>query len=425
MAALAEVPSVDHRRDPLVILHAQDAAREPSLVPLRYERMAANPFSFLRGAAAVMASDLSTLPTSGLSVQLCGDAHVANFGLFASTERTLVFDVNDFDETLPGPFDWDVRRLAASAAVAALDAGHSAKTARRAAKEAARRYQEIIGRLSQMSTLEAWYVKLDLDSLAASLRGSTLGKELERQGSKAARRTGDAAVAKLTEVVDGRRQFRSDPPLLVPFAEANPTSTLQELAPIYERYLATLEPDRVALFAHFSYVDLARKVVGVGSVGTRAAVLLLESGDGDPLLLQVKQALPSVLEPYLGSSAFSHHGERVVVGQRIMQATGDPFLGWVHGGLTGDLDFYLRQLHDMKGGIDTARLDRQALIDYAGLCGAVLARAHGRVGDSALISGYLGDTKEFEEAMGDFAMGYTSINSSDHAALVADQEATS
>lgn len=425
LASLATVPQAADRSAPLRILHTQDADRDQQLVPLRYERMAADPFAFLRGSAAVMAADLHLLPTSGISVQLCGDAHVANFGLFASAERTQVFDVNDFDETLPGPFDWDVRRLAASAAVAAQVAGHGDKAALRAAKEAGWRYREAMAKLSRMSTLDAWFVTLDLDSLTTALEGSPIEDELTRQGRKAEKRTGDSAAAKLTEVVDGQRRFRSDPPLLVPLIEADPDGALRRLAPVYEEYLATLEPDRAALFAHYSFVDLAQKVVGVGSVGTRAGVMLLESGDGEPILLQVKQALASVLEPYLGASAFENHAQRVVVGQRLMQATGDPFLGWVRGGLEGHRDFYLRQLHDMKGGIDTARLSKKAMVEYAGLCGAALARAHGRVGDPSLVTGYLGETEEFDEAMADFAMGYAAITAADHTALAAAQEAAS
>lgn len=425
LASLADVPASADRVSALDVLHGQDADRDQALIPLRYERMAADPFAFLRGSAAVMAADLHPLPTSGISVQLCGDAHVANFGLFASAERTQVFDVNDFDETLPGPFDWDVRRLAASAAVAAQVAGHGDKTARQAAKEAGWRYREAMASLSQMSTLGAWFVTLDLQSLITALEGSHIGGELSKQGRKAEKRTGDAAAAKLTEVVDGRRRFRSEPPLLVPLAEADPSGTLHRLAPLYEQYLATLEPDRAALFEHYSFVDIAQKVVGVGSVGTRAGVMLLESGDGEPILLQVKQAMASVLEPYLGQSRFANHAQRVVVGQRLMQASGDPFLGWVRGGLEGDQDFYLRQLHDMKGGIDTARLSKKAMVEYAGLCGATLARAHGRVGDPSLVSGYLGDTEEFDEAMADFAMAYSALNTADHAALVAAQDAAS
>ena len=421
LISLGEVDADAQRKDPLTILHAQDASRDQTLVPVRYERMAANPFAFLRGAAAVMASDLGRLPTSGIGVQLCGDAHVANFGMFGSAERDLVFDVNDFDETLRGPFDWDVRRLAASAVEAALVAGHSDKTARRAAAESARMYRVTMSRLSKLTTLDAWYVKLDVSTLLKRLDESRLKSEIQDVRRQARRRTGDQATDKLTELVDGRRRFRSDPPLLVPLAEADPEGTVRRLAPVYGNYLATLQADRAALLHHYSFVDLALKVVGVGSVGTRAGIILLESGDGDPLLLQVKQALTSVLEPYLGESPFASHGERVVYGQRVMQATGDPFLGFVRMADDGSSDFYLRQFRDMKGSVETEGLDRESIVDYAGLCGGVLARAHARVGDPSMISGYLGSTDEFDVAMADFAVGYSSITKHDYALLTAEQ----
>ena len=418
LASLATAPGQADRPDPLAQLHEQDANRVPELIPLRYERMSGSPFAFLRGSAAVMASDLSRLPTSGLSVQLCGDAHVSNFGMFASGERTLVFDVNDFDETHPGPFDWDVRRLAASAAVAALGVGASNKKARRAARSAAAAYRAVTGYIESMSRIDAWNVKVDMDALVSKLHGSSLRDIARDAAAKSRRSTGDSAVGKLTQKVDGERRFRSQPPLLVPVPEADRASVIAGLAPHYEEYLRTLAPDRVALLTHYSYVDLAHKVVGVGSVGTLALVMLLESGDGEPLLLQVKQANPSVLEPYLGASRFDNAGKRVVVGQRVMQATGDPFLGWMTGRPTIPTDFYVRQLRDMKGSIDVASLDPDALIDYAAVCGAILARAHGRVGDSSAIAGYLGDTEEFDEAIADFAMAYADVTDRDHARLV-------
>lgn len=422
LSAFAEVPDESRRRDALDLLHAQDASREASLVPLRYERMAANAFAFLRGSATVMASDLSLLPTSGIRVQLCGDAHVANFGMFASAERDLVFDVNDFDETLPGPFDWDVRRLAASASVAALAAGLSDKAARKAARESARLYRETMAAMAQLPTLDAWYVKLNVATLTEQVQGSTLGKQLIAQGRKAQGSTGESAAAKLTEVVDGRRRFRSDPPLLVPLsddtANVNAATTLKYLEPLFDQYLSSLAPDRAALLRHFEYVDIARKVVGVGSVGTRAGVMLMESGDGEPLLLQMKQANASVLEPYVGASDYAAHSERVVVGQRVMQATGDPFLGWLRMSDDGSADFYVRQLRDMKASVDITKLDKDGVRQYAGLCGAVLARAHARVGDASLVSGYLGDIEEFDEAIADFAIGYSRINEQDYRALL-------
>ena len=419
LASHAEAPSLDGRPDPVAILRAQESEREPALVPLRYERMAATPFTFLRGAAAVMASDLSRVPTSGISVQLCGDAHVSNFGMFASAERDLVFDVNDFDETLPGPFDWDVKRLAASAAVAVLDVGGSEKRARRAAKATVTSYRETMAALSAMRTMDVWNVKLSVDALAELLGTRGLRAVVQKAAKQARRSTADTAVAKLTETVDGRRRFRSDPPILIPVPEGSRDEVVERLTPVYADYLRTLQPDRVALMGHYSFVDIAHKVVGVGSVGNLAILLLLESGDGEPLILQVKQANASVLEPYLGASRFDNHGKRVVVGQRVMQATGDPFLGWIRAEGERVIDFYLRQLRDMKGSIDLTRLGKEEMSDYVRICGAVLARAHARVGDSSGIAGYLGDTDAFDEAVAEFAMAYAAITVSDHAALVA------
>ena len=418
-AALATPPDLADRPDPIAILRTQESVREPFLVPLRYERMAADPFAFLRGAAAIMASDLSRLPTSGIAVQLCGDAHLSNFGMFASAERTLVFDVNDFDETLPGPFDWDVRRLAASAAVAARVSGASDKRARRAARAAAGAYRSVTAYMSGMRRMDAWNVKVDADFLLAQLGKSHLKDVMEKATAKSRRSTGDTAVNKLTEVVDGTRRFRSQPPLLIPVPADQRDAVIAGLAPRYEAYLRTLAPDRLALLAHYSFIDLAHKVVGVGSVGTLALVLLLESGDGEPLILQIKQANASVLEPYLGASRFRNAGKRVVVGQRVMQAAGDPFLGWMSGGQQLPVDFYVRQLRDLKGSIDIALLDGDALVDYAAVCGALLARAHARVGDSSLVAGYLGDDDAFDDAMADFALAYAGITEHDHRLLVA------
>ena len=423
LAGHATAPPLEGRPDPVSILRGQESDREPALVPLRYERMSANPFAFLRGAAAVMASDLSRVPTSGIRVQLCGDAHLSNFGMFASAERTLVFDVNDFDETLPGPFDWDVKRLAASAAVAARSAGSSAKKVRHTAKGTASAYRKVMAYLSTMPTLDVWNVKLDVDFLLEHLGKSNLREAAERATSKSRKSSSDTAVLKLTETVDGRRRFRSQPPLLVPVPPDAQEQVIAALSPAYQSYLGTLGPDRIALLTHYAYVDLAHKVVGVGSVGTLALVLLLESGDGEPLLLQIKQANASVLAPYLGASQFDNQGKRVVVGQRVMQSTGDPFLGWLRGGGGGgeqkQIDFYVRQLRDMKASIDVELLDTEGLADYAQVCGAVLARAHARVGDPSMISGYLGDTEEFDEAIADFAVAYADMTDADHAALLA------
>jgi uncharacterized protein (DUF2252 family) len=418
LSALATTPPPEDRPDALGILRGQESVREPALVPLRYERMSTDPFAYLRGAAAVMASDLSRVPTSDLRVQLCGDAHIANFGMFASAERSLVFDVNDFDETLSGPFDWDVRRLAASVAVAARAKGASDKKARKAAKAAAGSYRKVNAYLSQMRRMDLWNTRIDVDWMVAQLGTSDLARLMGKASAKSRSSTSDTALVKLTETVDGQRRFRSQPPLLIRLPEEARDGIIHELAPRYGEYLATLQADRLALLAHFSFVDLAHKVVGVGSVGTHALVMLLESGDGEPLLLQIKQANASVLEPYLGASRFDNSGKRVVVGQRVMQAAGDPFLGWMRGAGDAHGDYYVRQLRDLKGSVDVARLDLEGLADYGAVCAAILSRAHSRVGDSSMIAGYLGDNEEFEEAIAEFAVAYANITDADHAALV-------
>ena len=419
----ARVPTLGERAEPLELLRHQEVVREAALVPLRYERMSQSPFSFLRGAAAIMAADLSTLPSSGITVQLCGDAHLANFGMFASSERSLVFDLNDFDETLPGPFEWDVKRLAASFAVAALSFGMRRKEARKAAIASARSYAGTMAALSDLSVMDAWNARLDVDSLITRLRPSTLRRATIKASQKSGRSTSETATLKLTETVEGSRRFRSEPPVLVPVPDDQREQVIGLLADLYGDYLRTIGPDRIALLTRFGFVDVAHKVVGVGSVGTRALVLLLESGDGEPLILQAKQANASVLEPYLAASAFDNHGKRVVIGQKVLQATGDPFLGWAKGSDRTPGDYYLRQLKDMKGSIDPARLDAKGLAGYAAVCGGVLARAHARSGAAAVISGYVGRGDEFSEAMGAFAIEYNRINDDDYAALLARQAA--
>jgi uncharacterized protein (DUF2252 family) len=419
LEAHAAIDDPTDGRAPVALLRADEASRQAHLLPVRYERMAASPFAFLRGSAAVMADDLSRLPNSGIRVQLCGDAHLANFGMFASPDRRLVFDLNDFDETLPGPFDWDVKRLAASVVVAGRHVEAKPKRQRRAAAAAAQSYRATMQRLSTMPTLDVWYARVDVDDMVERLRGTSLASDAERAGRSSARNTGDVAVGKLTAVVDGQRRFRSHPPLLVPIREDDVSGITADAAVVYQQYLSTLPADRAALLLRYSFIDLAHKVVGVGSVGTRALVLLMESGDGDALILQLKQAGASVLEPYLGSSTVAHGGERVVLGQRLLQATGDPFLGWARGSERAPFDFYVRQLRDRKGAIDLERLHGDDLVLYARLCGAVLARAHARAGDASTISGYLGDTATFDEAVAEFAVGYADLTETDHADLVA------
>jgi uncharacterized protein (DUF2252 family) len=405
-------------RDPLDALRAQEDTREPGLVPLRYGRMAVSPFAFLRGSAAVMTRDLAASPSSGLAVQLCGDAHVANFGMFAAPDRALVFDLNDFDETHPGPFEWDVKRLATSVVVAGRDAGITDAASHAAAVTTAKSYRTTMRTMAALSPLDAWYARVEADELADRLRDTALGKGVRRAVKKSRRNTGDVAVRKLTEVgPDGRLRFRADPPLLVPVDEGVEPDITARVAILFERYLSTLSPDRRSLLSRYGYRAMAHKVVGVGSVGTRALVLLFESGDGDALLLQVKQAGPSVLDSVSGSGPPGHAGRRVVDGQRLLQAASDPFLGWTHGTYRPRRDYFVRQLRDMKGGVDLAALDGQGLAMYGRVCGAVLARAHARAGSAATIAGYLGRSGTFDEAIARFAVGYADLTELDHAAL--------
>ncbi|MCU0282406.1 MAG: DUF2252 domain-containing protein [Candidatus Nanopelagicales bacterium] len=426
----AEVPLEAHAelvlaegRDARGILTAQEATREPALVPMRYERMAASPFAYLRGAAAVMAADLANGPRTHLDVQLCGDAHVANFGIFASPDRRLVFDLNDFDETLPGPFEWDVKRLAASVAVAGHHLDLKPKRIRAATQATVASYRETMAKLAQLTPPEVWYARIDLEDLMLRLEGTSLAGDAKLARKESRRATGDVAVGKLTEVVDGQRRFRAKPPLLIPIHEAEHAGLTDLMATAFAQYLGSLRPDVVMLLLHYAYVDLAHKVVGVGSVGTRALVLLMVSGDGHHMVLQLKQANASVLEEHLGSSRYDHHGQRVVVGQRVMQATGDPLLGWTSG--SDGMHFYVRQLKDMKGGFNLDLLDAEDLRIYGRICGAVLARAHARAGDAASITGYLGSSEAFDVAVAQFAEAYAGVTWADHGVLAAEQQAAS
>lgn len=419
LEALAETPRPAQRSDPLELLASQEASRLQWLIELRHERMAADPFAFLRGAALIMANDLHQTPRSGIDVQLCGDAHVANFGMFASPERDLVFDLNDFDETNPGPFEWDVKRLAASMVVAGQANGHKDKKIAKATRAAVRSYRETMAKLATMKTMDVWFATLDFSDLVDAIQHTELGKTAKKAEQKARSRSGDSAVAKLTENYAGKRRFRSDPPLVVPVPTDDREQVEQEMAAIYARYLGTLPPDRIALLTRFSFVDIAHKVVGVGSVGTRALVLLLQSGDGEPLILQIKEAQKSVLEAYTSASRYNDPGKRVVYGQRVMQVTGDPFLGWASTESDERLHFYIRQLRDMKGSIETVGLSPEALKVYGAICGGVLARAHARSGNASLISGYLGDDETFDHAVTDFAQAYSAINDTDYERLKA------
>ncbi|MER7928047.1 DUF2252 domain-containing protein [Streptomyces sp. NPDC096057] len=404
-------PAVD-RPDPVAVLERQGRDRLPELLPIRYGRMAASPFAFLRGSAAVMAADLASQPHTGLTVQLCGDAHLLNFGLYASPERTLLFDLNDFDETFPGPFEWDVKRLAASVAVAARENGHSDTKAHRAALEAAAAYRTALRELARKGELAVWYERIDADSLLPLVRSARHRRRVESSLTRARRRTSLHALGKLTETVDGRRRIVHDPPLLEPAGAADTAS----LRKIFSDYRSTLSEERRLLLDRYRFVDAARKVVGVGSVGTRCFIVLLAGRDqDDPLFLQIKEARKSVLEEHLPSGPHVHPGHRVVAGQRLLQAASDIFLGWMTG--PQGRAFYWRQLRDMKGSADVVGMGPAALTAYARLCGTALARAHARSGDRIGIAAYLGGTDTFERAVADFALTYATQTTADHAAL--------
>jgi uncharacterized protein (DUF2252 family) len=374
--------------------------------------MSASPFAFLRGAAAVMAADLAAQPHTGLTVQLCGDAHLLNFGLYASPERSLLFDLNDFDETFPGPFEWDVKRLAASVVVAARENGHGADKARRAALEATAAYRTSMRRLARLGELAVWYERIDADSLQSLVRSARHRRRVEASLTRARRRTSLHALGKLTEVVDGRRRIIHDPPLLEPAGAPD----MAALRKIFSDYRSTLSEERRLLLDRYRFVDAARKVVGVGSVGTRCFIVLLAGRDADdPLFLQIKEARESVLEEHLPHGPYVHPGHRVVAGQRLLQAASDIFLGWMTG--PQGRAFYWRQLRDMKGSAEVAGMNPAALTAYARLCGTALARAHARSGDRVAIAAYLGGADTFDRAVADFAANYADRTADDHALL--------
>ncbi|MFF7968318.1 DUF2252 domain-containing protein [Streptomyces sp. NPDC007903] len=422
-------PSPD-RPDPLTILEAQSASRVPELVPIRYGRMTESPFRFYRGAAAVMASDLAGTPVSGLTAQLCGDAHLLNFRLLASPERQLVFDINDFDETLPGPWEWDVKRLSASLVIAGRANGFDDAERARIVNSAVRSYREAMVRFAGMGNLDVWYAKIDADLLESlvtdGLRGTSRGRRnLARAMAKARTRDSLQAFDKLTETVDGRPRIAADPPLLIPAGDLLPeverSALEQQFRGLVERYGRTLASDRRTLLEDYRLADVARKVVGVGSVGTRCWVfLLLGRDDQDPLFLQAKEADTSVLAAHLGASRYRNQGERVVSGQRLMQATSDIFLGWERvDGIDGrQRDFYVRQLRDWKGIAVPERMRPKDMRVFGELCGFTLARAHARSGDRIAIAAYLGSGDSFDRALAAFAEAYADQNERDHQTLV-------
>ena len=434
-AAFEPSPS---RPDPVSLLERQAKSRVPELVPIRYGRMLVSPFTFYRGAALIMASDLATTPRSGLTTQVCGDAHLSNFGLFASPERAMMFDVNDFDETLPGPWEWDLKRLAASVVVAGRDQKFSRKDCAAAAREVGATYRKEMHRLAESRNLDVWYSRVDIEGVISSI-AARAGRATDKEKSKrdeqmAAKatsivtksRTKDSlqAQAKLTTVVDGRRQIISDPPLIVPLkeltAEQQPDAVFESLHQLVRSYRRTLQTDRRHLLEGYELVDVARKVVGVGSVGTRAWILLFEGRDNDdPLFLQAKEAEASVLEEFVGKSHYANHGERVVAGQHLMQAASDIFLGWQRvEGLDGiNRDFYLRQLRDWKGSFDIEGALPKGVSIYAGVCAQALARAHARSGDRIAIASYLGNSSVFDDALVEFAEIYADQNERDYGEL--------
>jgi uncharacterized protein (DUF2252 family) len=408
-------------RDPVTVVLADDAGRDADLVPVRHHRMAASAFTFYRGSAGLMAGDLAAGPTTGLTVQLCGDAHLSNFGLFATPERRLTFDLNDFDETHPGPWEWDLKRLMASVHLAAAAAGHAAEVLDRSVLAAAEVYRLRMADYAETRTLDVWYDAIDLDTSLPSVRRAENRRILRDVMDRARRRTGQRAAARLTEVgpEPGTIRFRSDVPLMWRLAGTaevgDPDRDRQRLDAVLARYRSTLSPERATLLEQFRIVDIARKVVGVGSVGTRCWILLLQGplGADDVVILQAKESGSSVLEAHTAPSAFPSHGERVVRGQRLMQAAGDPFLGFT-APEDDAADAYVRQLWDMKGSIDAESLSPPALEGYARLCGAVLARAHARSGLAPEISGYLGRKAVADRALAEFARRYAAVAVGDH-----------
>jgi uncharacterized protein (DUF2252 family) len=416
------------RRDPVAILDEQAATRVPELVPIRHGRMLVSPFTFYRGAAAVMAADLAATPDSGIVAQACGDAHISNFGGFAAPDRRLIFGPNDFDETLPGPWEWDVKRMATSAEIAGRDIGLPADRRREIVLANVREYREAMRGFAQMSHLDVWYERINASELVDRFGGrlGSKGRVLFAEPfARARRKTHLRAVKKLTEEVDGKLRFRHVPPLLVPVREAfdgdggrDEDDYLRELL---TEYAASLDEERRYLFETYRFVDMSRKVVGVGSVGTRAAVFLFVGRDGqDPLVLQAKEAQASVLEPYLGASQFENHGERVVRGQRIDQVASDVFLSWQRSeGFDGkEHDFYVRQLWDWKASIDLSTMTYWGLHAYVRACGWSMARAHARSGDRLAIAGYLGAGSGFDKAIARFSATYADQNERDHQRLV-------
>jgi uncharacterized protein (DUF2252 family) len=435
-AARARTPRRGHaewapataRPDPVELLRAQERTRVADLVPIRHERMLASPFAFYRGAAAIMAADLAPTPQSGLRVQVCGDAHLSNFGGFASPDRALVFDVNDFDETLPGPWEWDLKRLAASLAIAGRENGFAEDDRRRVVVTAVARYRERMRAFGEMRGLDVWYARLDTGRLLEAFGGDASARQrkaVDRTVTKARRKDSTRAFAKLAHEVGGAPRIVSDPPLIVPVEDLADGAEAQVIEngvrDLIDRYRASLRPDCHRLLERYEYADLARKVVGVGSVGTRAwIVLLMGRDDADPLFLQCKEAEPSVLAPFAGASEYDNQGRRVVEGQRVMQAASDILLGWLRVNEEGaERDYYVRQLWDWKTSATVEEMRPRDMRTYGEMCAWALARAHARSGDPIAIGAYLGSGDVFDRALADFAERYADQNERDYAAFAA------
>ncbi|HEY5310578.1 MAG TPA: DUF2252 domain-containing protein [Casimicrobiaceae bacterium] len=410
--AVWKIPA--RRRDPVGIVMQSNRERVQQLVPVRHGRMLRSPFTFLRGSAGLMAYDLSITPSTGLRVQACGDCHLLNFGAFATPERNLVFDINDFDETLQAPWEWDVKRLAASFAVAGRDRKFKDKDARAAAVDCVRAYRENLRRFAKMSPLELWYDRMDFATMIAAAPDAKAKRFREQIAAKAQRRVGEYLFPKITTEVDGRHRLIDQPPALF---HQDDVARDPLVVKALQQYRQSISDDRRVLFDRYHIEDVATKVVGIGSVGTRCFVALFFSSDAQSLLLQIKEACASVLEPYAGRSVYPNHGQRIVVGQRVIQSSSDIFLGWTRG-LRG-FDFFVRQLRDMKMSFPVDGFTTTQLRRYAEACGWTLARAHAKSGDAAMISGYLGKSDVFDRAIGDFALAYADQTERDHAQFVA------
>jgi uncharacterized protein (DUF2252 family) len=417
LASHAQWQAPANRRDPIDLLIESSVGREPKLLPIRYGRMMQSPFAFYRGAAAIMAADLAGLPSTGIIVQACGDCHLLNFGSFATPERRQIFGINDFDETLPAPWEWDIKRLAASFVVAGRHNGYTVEESRDAAQACVRGYREHMREFAKMGVLDVWYFSIDVEALLEQFEDETARERAKKRFAKAReRKIIDEDFPEMVTFEGGTHRIRDNPPLIYHLQGEDAAVIETRVRDAFERYRATLAEDKRLLLDRYELKDLAAKVVGVGSVGTRCAIMLMMGGADDPLFLQVKEARASVLEPYAGQSIYPNHGQRVAMGQRLMQSATDIFLGWTENEIGNH--FYVRQMRDMKVKPLIELFTPSVMSQYAEICGWALARAHARSGDAAKIAGYLGKKMDFDEALADFAESYADQNEKDHKALV-------